>query len=174
LQFQQKAIPHWVQCIDGHPPFFSIRFPHCGHGLVLSRILFSALSSSSTWSLIRSWYCSHVSPSCHGRSQETQAFAPHLTQVQMSDTGEEASSGSSYTSIGGFFFLPRFDGFAGGFVTLFNVGGEMWIWPASQPEERHQRQLGVESPMNLRSSSSNLEGLVSRGGQVMQVGDTHF
>lgn len=114
--------------MSGHPPFFWMSTWQDGHFFVILAMVLIVLASA-TWSLTRVWYASHVSPSCQGRSQRTQASAPHVSHVQMSGWDEVAPSAGS---------------------------GDRWTWPALQSRSRHQRQPGFCSSVYRRFSSVNL------------------
>jgi hypothetical protein len=109
-------------------------------------IFLSVWSSSSIRSLILSRYCSHVSPSCHGRSQATHAFAPHVLHVHMSGTPGAWPGLLSFDQTRFSRCLSFDSSFPG-----------RWTWPARHLGERHHLQPGVLSQMCLRSSSSYLQ-----------------
>lgn len=67
-----------------HPPVFRMFLEQLGHGFVSFWIAARDASSSSVLSFVRSLYASQLSFSCHGRSQGTQALAPHLLHLEMS------------------------------------------------------------------------------------------
>jgi len=120
------------------PPFFCILALQLGlgQGLVRRLMAFRDSSSSSTQSLMRTWYASHVSPSWYGLLQGTQAHAPHLVHVHMSCLSFSSSSS---------------------FETL------SWTCLASQSGFRHQRHPAgaVLLALYIRSRTSNLTYMVS-------------
>jgi len=153
-------------------------FEQFGHRLVCFRMRAKAKSSSSSRPLMRTWYSSQVSFSCHGRSQGTQALAPQSLQVQISGArGRKTRAG---VALGALCFcvsiavrrllliqpdIPLDSLNSIGFSWEPGSGWSLALvsctCPDRHPGARHQRQPVVFSAMYLRLSSTYLEYAVS-------------
>lgn len=144
-----------------HPPFFSIFLAQFGHLRLCFWMTARLLSSSSIRSLIRAWYSSQVSLSCHGLSHATQALAPHVLHTQMSGlgAGREGVLGGDFLDFLNPSFFTHFllEDLGGDSSVLMAVSSALimgssglelsWTWPARQLTAKHQRQPGVFSAM---------------------------